>query len=168
MRERTSTAGFATALRAALRMEPGAARTVTYGRVRLRAERAPAPGVRLRLAPLAADAPVPVVTVYEAALRRPDGYPAELPFEPGLPVLVATPREGDRRRPWAAWEGVYDAAHLVARLAAASEADGWSPVETAAPGAPPRVVLTRPGLRRDIAATPTSGSPAVMLMDAAG
>jgi hypothetical protein len=69
------------------------------------------------------------VAHWPAAGRRPQGYPAGLPFVPGRPVRIDEREDSVVMN----WHGVAQPADLVQQLVGASVADGWRQ----AAGAPP-------------------------------
>ncbi len=81
------------------------------------------------------------ITQHAPAAERPAGYPAEIPFLPGLPVAVSeSPR-------WAGWFATPDVEAALRALVEASALAGWTPGPAVPlPGTP--VGTSVVGLRR--------------------
>lgn len=87
------------------------------------------PGVLQRLVSEGDGAPWGSITTFAPADARPAGYPAALPFVPGLQVTVTEPPDGSQ--PAGARWTCADPVPVVATLLEQSRAEGWTEVDGA-------------------------------------
>ncbi len=97
--------------------------TITFpGGSSFRVIRNPQAGVAARLSKV--DDPSVTLTVFDAARERPDAFPIDVPFVPGVPTIItAVPGRADARS--VQWWGVRDTTHFVHELIRQSGAQGW-------------------------------------------
>ncbi len=110
----------------------------------LRLRKHPAPGIALQAELVVSGVPEVTVTGYEPSDHPGPGYPADMPFVPGLQVSVMP--GPDPSRPTLAWWGVPDASEVATELVRQLERDGWEPAGEEA--LPPPISVRHITLRR--------------------
>jgi hypothetical protein len=91
-----------------------------------------------------------VVTIYHPSTARPDSFPLDLPFFPGIPVSVWEPKDASSGKRSVTWMSVPDADAAETQILEQCAAEGWvaegSPLRT--PPLPPvRTLVLRHGAR---------------------
>ena len=161
----------AAALLAALRMLPDDPecqdRVVELGDGQVRDERTPEPGVNVRLTPVdrgGVSEPW-VVRTFDSADSRPGSYPCQLPYLPGLPVMVC--EQDPPQIAVAFWNNAPEPQALLSSLVSVSREQGWaggSPAD--ADRLPPQFIsLSKSGARRVIAFVGVHGQSMLSVSD---
>jgi hypothetical protein len=124
----------------------------------------PGPGVDMRIYAPAAPAET-AITTYAGDPEPPASYPPELPYLPGIKVMVGEPAAGA----WAMWN-VASLEAALAQLRAQSAAAGWT--ESSEPGGDDPIpglwmihLRRRDGVRRAILITPVGVGAMISLFD---
>lgn len=159
------------ALRRGLEMPMGTDAEVSVQGLDFRVRRGIRPGVPVQVDPVRVPphrGAVPSVTLFDAAERRPDGYPPDLPFLPGHSTVFTAAAAPSGVLRHLAWEEVADARAVVDRLAEESVAQGWRAEErSASPAFAPFgfVRLSRGGTVRVVGGSFTPGAASVFLTE---